>query len=120
MTPDSRSLAQQVIAKGELATAGPHTVSITLESNGVNYTWHCSAEVGAPCRLECPEGCEYFEYEGHEHELRDSGECLIIVWMEEDDATNENLAPDFEIGTFGFTPKWAGDYYEWSIETKEQ
>lgn len=61
----------------------PHEVHWTLRAQeGVAPKFTCSAPEGAPCRLTCPEGCEAWTLEGHDHELIDGGECMLLPWLD--------------------------------------
>lgn len=62
----------------------PHTVAWTIEPNDSDprATFACSAPEGAPCRKKCPEECEAWTFEGHEHELVDAGECMLLPWLD--------------------------------------
>lgn len=64
-------------------TTTKHTVHWMLEPDGYipGPRFACSGTIGDRCRLHCPEGCESYTYEGHEHELADAGECMFLPWM---------------------------------------
>lgn len=73
----------------------------------------CDAPEGSACRVWCDEGCEY-DTETHrtEHELMDTGECIILGWLAEDplDAYVGHEAPT---RSGPIRPIWEGDYYSW-------
>lgn len=60
-----------------------HLLTVTLNADGdLVHKITCHAPEGALCRITCDDGCEEFEFEGHEHLLIDSGECMPLVYLE--------------------------------------
>lgn len=82
----------------------PHSVawSIRAQDMGVEPKFSCSAPEGAPCRKNCPEGCESFTLEGHEHELVDAGECMLLPWL-------DNIGVSDTIGAYVGDPHAVSD-----------
>lgn len=64
-----------------------HHINVTIDDDLVTGKITCSAEVGALCRLTCPEDCEEFTLEGHQHQLVDSGECMHLTFIDNDEAS---------------------------------
>lgn len=55
----------------------PHRIDWMATRLGLESFVHCSAAVGANCRLECEQGCDG----GCLHELVDGGRCLGVEWL---------------------------------------
>lgn len=92
-----------------------HTVSPVLSRGlgSVDFRFLCTAPVGSPCRLHCPEGCEC----NCTHDKVDQGECDWLLWM--DTAPAEELyGGEGEVvihpGPVKFI--WDGDMITWEYD----
>lgn len=62
-----------------------HTIAWTIECAGgegqIEGRITCNAPEGSWCRMGCPANCEEWGEE-HEHDLADTGECILLPWIE--------------------------------------
>lgn len=88
---------------------GSHTAKLTVEEGQAQWKFTCHAEVGAPCRKACGE-CE----DSCLHERIDQGECMEILWLENDDALLECQVGAFAAWEGPVDIRWDGknEYYE--------
>lgn len=64
-----------------------HSIAWEIGRDGLEATFTCSAPVGASCRLTCPADCPEWDADDHEHAMVDNGSCVLVEWLENDDAT---------------------------------
>ena len=94
--------------------ANPHRLTLTLEDGRLTYGWSCSADVGAACRRECPEGCDEWA-DDHEHALVDSGRCIEIEWLENDDP-DECHKGSTTVFDGPVDVAWGGNGYQFTLD----
>lgn len=95
-----------------------HRAKFSFDQYGLSVKFSCDATVGAQCRLSCPEGCDFFTFEGHEHELVDQGECEVLPWL--DSASPEELFMNDEViqlANLEITTEFDGDCLQWKVQT---
>ena len=91
-----------------------HELTVTIDNEGdLNLRIECNAVEGAQCRLLCEEGCEEFSYEDHQHPLVDSGECMPLVYIHNQDSVLEAYEGDLQPFQSGVVTLnyHSGDYY---------
>lgn len=78
----------------------------------------CTEPETAPCRYQCPDGCEEWEAVGHEHGY-EIVTCLAIMWW---DAAGDFLEafivrddPIAETYEGPITVSWEGHYWGWDL-----
>lgn len=109
--------------------SSPHQVRHLLNAGDyIKTEFRCTAEEGAFCRMSC-ERCREHEMciceaswtdPPVEPDMRDQGECLMLLWVKED--PEESFGGGDESGVEeirgpGWQPidvTWNGDYCEWS------
>src|ERR1035438_933208 len=96
-----------------------HTATLTVSSDYLASRWKftCHAKVGAPCRMAC--GILHCEGNCKHDALVDQGECMEILWLENDDALDECQAGgDFVAWEGPVSIAWnnknASEYYEFT------
>lgn len=95
----------------------PHSVTMTIEKGGgIRARFACDAAEGAPCRMECPDGCEVWPCE---HGLVDSGQCLELEWLADDYLMELYDGKPHEPCSGPITIEWQGDYYTWRYADEE-
>lgn len=121
-------------------TAAVHTATLTLSPNdgwpGVKLTCHAGPD--GKCRQTCAEHCEDESYEmtrdedgswwharetwpgepaealALRHAMKDSGECLTLLWLDETGAAECYEGPDDQaLNDTPITVRWDGDGYVW-------
>jgi hypothetical protein len=60
------------------------------------------------------EECEEIDEQNHDHELKDSGECQYVCWLENDDAANECITKEFVAWRGEVKIEWENDHYEFT------
>ena len=96
-----------------------HRLTVEIDKWGTHRKFACSAPVGAVCRRTCTEGCESWD-DTHEHEMKDSGHCLILEWLENDDAPDELFSGgSYEIFDGPIKMIWNGDCYNYELIAHE-
>ena len=96
-----------------------HTATLTVSSDYLASRWKftCHAKVGAPCRMAC--GILHCEGNCKHDALVDQGECMEILWLENDDALDECQAGGDFVAWEGpvniaWNTKNASEYYEFT------
>ncbi|NAZ82692.1 hypothetical protein GTR02_12765 [Kineococcus sp. R8] len=51
----------------------------------------CTAPAGAPCRLECVDGCD--DGDAHHHVVADAGHCVAAAWIRAAGVEREYAGP---------------------------
>jgi hypothetical protein len=96
-----------------------HTATLTVSSDYLSSRWKftCHAKVGAPCRMAC--GIRECEGNCDHNALIDQGECMQVLWLENDDALDECQAGGDFVAWEGpvqvaWNNKNASEYYEFT------
>jgi hypothetical protein len=101
-----------------------HTVKPEISFGYVTVHFTCQAPEGADCRVECAETCgaeswPCYDDEGlpeqREHPRKDSGECQVIIWLE-DDGIENHVAKSEVLREAPIFVRWTGDGYQWAFE----
>ena len=108
--------------KSQCATVGAndlksdyHTVKVVIDEHGeIQWTFTCTAPEGARCRLTCPEGCEQFNYDAHEHPFVDYGECVHKEWFDNAGAEATYEGGGFTLCEWVIDGGWDGDSWTWT------
>jgi hypothetical protein len=87
-----------------------HYIRPVLWGGVVSADWTCTAEAGAECRKHCPEGCPTWPCD---HELVDSGACMAIDWLENEDWRDLYDGPETTVRNAEVTLRWDGEGYVW-------
>lgn len=101
--------------------ASRHTLHVNLVYGVGQLSFTCESPPGAECRLICADlDCLHAGWtdadedeDGHQHEMRDNGGCVILDW----DDLAEN-GPGEQIPLHDGTPvqfRWDGDCWRWDL-----
>lgn len=92
-----------------------HTLSVYVVNEWLQVDLNCNAAEGSACRMTCPDGCDSWLVDEHEHELVDYGQCLAVEWAE-----NTTVAECHSGGTtrlhdgMPVDVEWTGDGWTWN------
>lgn len=90
-----------------------HAIAVTIEPGWIRATFTCAAEVGADCRLTCPEQCEEWEPD-HHHTLVDYGRCVQTEWLENGDWQEDYQGGEVPLVSGPIELEWTGGGYRWT------
>jgi hypothetical protein len=93
------------------------TLEIGPDSYSPDWKFTCTAPIGAECWLGCEyEDCSDPDSGYPEHEHTDQGECLVVLWLNEDDATAECLRESFTAWKGEVDTKWEFNQQTYSFQ----
>lgn len=117
-----------------------HAITWAIEDQALVGTPTCTAPVGAVCRLAGRDECQceswnlqrdkdgpyhlVLAFDGTDdrvrHSMVDSGQCQVVSWLTNEDASLTELGPEhgtIPLGTTTIRPVWTGDGYGWEPVT---
>lgn len=95
-----------------------HTLTVRIAHGQIELDTTCHEPLGADCRMTCPEGCEEWDPNDHEHELvpQPSGVCNVVDWLDNVDMEESFEGPAATLATgLPIKVSWDGDGYVWSM-----
>lgn len=96
--------------------SGGHYLTLTLDSEWLDFKVECREPEGSMCRVTCPDGCESYG-EDHEHELVPVDHCNAVEWINAFGVQAEShIGEDVLVKAVPIEVDWNGEMYEWYLK----